>query len=135
MALGAIFTGWLVDRFGDKLILVIGCAILALGDIGVTLAGSPATLCVMRILEGVGYVGIAVAAVAMITRTTEGKRRTSALTLWSSFVPMSFIAPLLLTAQVASSESWRWAFWGTAWPLRCWRWPLCPGFRRRSTGR
>ncbi len=104
VALGAILTGWLVDRVGDKLIIVIGCAILALGDIGVTLAGSPATLYAMRILEGVGYVGIAVAAVAMITRTTEGKRRTSALTLWSSFVPMSFIAPLLLAAQVTGSE-------------------------------
>jgi len=81
--LGAIFTGWLVDRFGDKPILVIGCAILTLGDIGVTMADSPAALYAMRIVEGVGYAGIAVAAVAMITRTTKGRRRTSALTLWS----------------------------------------------------
>lgn len=111
VALGAIFTGWLVDRFGDKLILVIGCAVLALGDIGVTIAGSPAGLYAMRIVEGIGYVGIAVAAVAIITRTTEGKPRTSALTLWSSFVPMSFIAPILLAAQLAGSDHWPWAFW------------------------
>jgi MFS family permease len=117
VALGAIFTGWLVDRFGDKLFLVIGCAILALGDIGVTIAGSPAGLYAMRIVEGVGYVGIAVAAVAMITRTTEGKRRTSALTLWSSFVPMSFIAPILLAAQLAGSDHWPWAFWGHGFVL------------------
>ena len=112
VALGAISTGWLTDRFGDKLILVIGCVVLALGDVGVTIADTPAGLYAMRIVEGVGYVGIAVAAVAMITRTTQGKRRTSALTLWSSFVPMSFIAPLLLAAQLAGSARWPWAFWG-----------------------
>ena len=112
IALGAISTGRLVDRLGDKLILLLGCAIIALGDIGVTLAQSAGVLYAMRIVEGVGYVGISVAAVAMITRATEGKRRTSALTLWSSFVPMSFIAPLLLAAQVAGSDRWPRAFWG-----------------------
>jgi len=112
VALGAIFTGWLVDRLGDKLILLLGCAIVAIGDIGVTLAQSAGVLYAMRIVEGIGYVGISVAAVAMITRATEGKRRTSALTLWSSFVPMSFIAPLLLAAQVAGSDRWPRAFWG-----------------------
>ncbi len=112
VALGAIFTGWLVDRMGDKRILLIGSAIVALGDIGVTFAQSAAVLYGMRVVEGAGYVGISVAAVAMITRTTRGKRRTSALTLWSSFVPMSFIAPLLLASQVSGSDRWSWAFWG-----------------------
>ncbi len=112
VALGAISMGWLVDRLGDKRILLIGCAILALGDIGVAFAQSAGVLYAMRIVEGIGYVGISVAAVAMITRATEGKRRTSALTLWSSFVPMSFIAPLLIATQVAGSDRWPWAFLG-----------------------
>ena len=66
VALGAISMGWLVDRLGDKRILLIGCAILALGDIGVAFAQSAGVLYAMRIVEGIGYVGISVAAVAMI---------------------------------------------------------------------
>ncbi len=112
VAVGALLFGWFVDKFGDKPMLLFGCAVLVLGDFGVTLAGSIETLYAMRVVEGVGYVSIAVAAVTMLTRTTSGARRTSALTLWSSFVPMSFALPLILAAQLAGTEHWRWAFTG-----------------------
>jgi predicted MFS family arabinose efflux permease len=112
VAVGALLFGWFVDRFGDKTMLLLGCAVLALGDLGVALAGDVRLLFAMRIVEGIGYVAIAVAAVTLLTRTTEGKRRTSALTLWSSFVPMSFALPLILAAQLAGSGAWRWAFLG-----------------------
>jgi MFS family permease len=97
--------------------LLSGCAVLVLGDLGVTLAGSVEMLYAMRVLEGIGYVAIAVAAVTMLTRTTQGARRTSALTLWSSFVPMSFALPLILAAQLDGTGKWRWAFTGHGIPL------------------
>jgi len=112
VAVGALLFGWLVDKFGDKPMLLFGCAVLVLGDLGVTVAGSVEMLYAMRVLEGIGYVAIAVAAVTMLTRTTQGARRTSALTLWSSFVPMSFALPLILAAQLAGTGQWRWAFTG-----------------------
>jgi predicted MFS family arabinose efflux permease len=112
VALGALLFGWFVDKVGDKPMLLSGCAVLVLGDLGVTLAGSVEMLYAMRVLEGIGYVAIAVAAVTMLTRTTQGARRTSALTLWSSFVPMSFALPLILAAQLAGTGHWRWAFTG-----------------------
>jgi len=43
-----------------------------------------------------------------------GARRNNALTLWSSFVPMSFALPLILAAQLAGTGQWRWAFSGHA---------------------
>lgn len=117
VAVGALLFGWFVDKFGDKPMLLFGCAVLVLGDFGVTLAGSVEMLYAMRVLEGIGYVAIAVAAVTMLTRTTRGARRTSALTLWSSFVPMSFALPLILAAQLAGTGQWRWAFIGHAMAL------------------
>lgn len=114
VAVGALLFGWLVDKFGDKPLLLLGCGVLVLGDIGVTFADSAPMLYGMRVVEGLGYVAIAVAAVTMLTRTTQGARRTSALTLWSSFVPMSFAVPLILTAQLAGTGQWRWAFTGHA---------------------
>ena len=78
VAVGALLFGWFVDKFGDKPMLLFGCVVLVLGDLGVALAGSIETLYVMRVVEGIGYVAIAVAAVTMLTRTTQGARRTGA---------------------------------------------------------
>ncbi len=114
VAIGALLTGWIVDRIGDKRVLVAGCAIVIGGDIGVGLAESIESLLAMRVIEGVGYLCIAVAAITMMTRITHGARRNIALTLWSSFIPMSFAIPLLLAYQLAGTGQWRWAFYGHA---------------------
>ncbi|MDE2251830.1 MAG: MFS transporter [Gammaproteobacteria bacterium] len=117
VAIGALLTGWLVDRFGDRALLLLGSAVVIVGDVGVTLAGTLQSLLAARVVEGVGYVCIAVASVTMMTRITHGPRRNSALTLWSSFVPMSFAVPLVLAAQLAGTDHWRWAFSGHALAL------------------
>jgi MFS family permease len=114
VAVGALLVGWVVDRVGDKRVLLTGCALVIAGDIGVALAGSLDALYAMRALEGIGYVCIAVAAITMMTRITFGPRRNIALTLWSSFIPMSFAVPLILAAQLAGTGMWRWAFNGHA---------------------
>jgi len=114
VAIGALAVGWLTDKFGARPVLLVGAAILLAGDIATTLAPSFDLLLASRIVAGVGYTGVAVAAVAMLTRTTAGNRRTAALSLWSSFVPMSFIIPFLTAAPVMMSGQWRWAFDGHA---------------------
>jgi predicted MFS family arabinose efflux permease len=114
VAFGALLSGWVVDRVGDKRVLLAGCATIILGDLGVAFSSSLDQLLIMRAVEGLGYVCVAVSTVTMVTRTTQGARRTSALTLWSSFVPMSFALPLLLARQLAGTGQWRWAFLGHA---------------------
>jgi MFS family permease len=113
-AIGALAVGWIVDRAGDKRTLLVGCALLIAGDIGVTVAPSLTALLIYRAIEGVGYVCVAVGTVTMVARITQGKQRTVALALWSSFVPMSFAIPLILAALVAGAAHWRWAFLGHA---------------------
>jgi MFS family permease len=114
VAVGALLVGWICDRVGDKRLILIGSGLLALGDLGVILAPTMNELLLMRVVEGVGYVGVAVGTVVMMTRLTQGARRTSALTLWSSFIPMSFVIPLILAGLLAGSGHWRWAFGGHA---------------------
>lgn len=114
VALGALATGWLVDKFSAKPILLIGAAILLVGDIAAAYAPSFNGLLAARIIEGIGYVGVAVAAVTMISRATSGTRRTWSLALWSSFVPMSFIVPFLVTPLIFAAGDWRLAFTGHA---------------------
>ncbi len=114
VAIGALLTGWIVDRIGDKRVLLAGSAIVVLGDIGAALASSLAMLLSMRIVEGVGYVGIGVAAIAMLIRITQGPRRNLALTLWSSFIPMSFALPFLVAGPLSQPGRWQLAFTGHA---------------------
>ena len=114
VAIGALFAGWIVDRVGDKRVLLAGSAIVVLGDIGAALAAGFPTLLAMRIVEGVGYVGIGVAAITMMIRITQGPRRNLALTLWSSFIPMSFALPFLFAGPLSRPGRWQWAFTGHA---------------------
>ncbi|MDE1150525.1 MAG: MFS transporter [Azospirillaceae bacterium] len=114
VALGALFVGWLVDRFGDKPFIFAGAILAALGDGVSALAPSLNVLFVGRVISGVGYVLVAIAAVTMLVRVTAGPRRRFALALWSSFVPMSFIVPFLAAGLIQASGSWRWAFGGHA---------------------
>lgn len=114
VAVGALLTGWVVDRIGDKPVLLAGCIIAILGDIGAALSTSFPMLLAMRMVEGVGYVGIAVAAITMMIRITQGPRRNLALTLWSSFIPMSFALPFLVAGPLSQPGRWPWAFLGHA---------------------
>lgn len=117
VAVGALLTGWIVDRAGDKPVLLAGIAIIVLGDIGAALASSLPMLLAMRIVEGIGYVGIAVSAITMMIRITQGPRRNLALTLWSSFIPMSFVLPFLVAGPLSQPGRWQWAFVGHALAL------------------
>jgi predicted MFS family arabinose efflux permease len=114
VAVGAVLAGWVVDRLGDKAVLLVGSAIIIAGDFGVAYADSLQWLLSMRVVEGVGYFCTSVAALALLMRTTHGRRRNSALTLWSSYIPMSFAVPLIFAAQLAAPGRWRWAFTGHA---------------------
>jgi DHA1 family inner membrane transport protein len=117
VAVGALLIGWLVARVGDKPLILLGIGLLILGDMGVTVVSSVQALLAMRVLEGLGYALVAVSSVTMISRVTQGKRRTSALTLWSSYIPMSFAIPLVLAGLLAGTGHWRWAFSGHALAL------------------
>jgi MFS family permease len=114
VALFALLIGWVIDRVGDKPLILLGTVLLILGDLGAMLTSSMDVLLLMRVLEGIGYALVAVGTVTMIARVTSGKRRTSALTLWSSFIPMSFAIPLALAGLLAGTGHWRWAFGGHA---------------------
>jgi MFS transporter, DHA1 family, inner membrane transport protein len=114
LALGALLIGWLVDRMGDKPLVLFGAVLLIVGDLGAALTGSVNALLLMRVIEGIGYGFVSVGTVTMIARVTSGKRRTSALTLWSSCIPMSFAIPFAFAGLLAGTGYWRWAFNGHA---------------------
>jgi MFS transporter, DHA1 family, inner membrane transport protein len=109
-ALGALIIGWLVDVIGDRRVLIAGGVILVSGDVGVVAAHDLSTLLEWRVISGIGYVCMAVAAVTMMTRLTEGRRRTAALALWSTVIPASFILAFVGGSLLLVAGQWRQAF-------------------------
>ena len=113
IAIGALATGWAVDRFGDKKLLSLGALINVVGDLMVPIAPSMSFLLWGRVVSGLGYVLLTVANMTIMVRMTTGKQRTWALTLWSTFVPASFILPLL-TGSMVRDMGWRSEYYGHA---------------------
>ena len=114
VAVGALAVGYLVDRFGDKQVLLTGCVTLCLGDIMVIFAHDMNLLLAGRGIAGIGYVLMAVSAITLLVRITSDKQRTMAIAVWSTFVPMSFIIPFLTAGLVMSAGGWRVSFIGHA---------------------
>jgi predicted MFS family arabinose efflux permease len=113
-ALGALAVGWLVDTLGDRRILLAGGLILVAGDIGTATSHTLPTLLGWRVIGGVGYVCMAVAAVTMMTRLAQGRQRTAALALWSTVIPASFIVAFVAGSVLLVPGQWRLAFGGHA---------------------
>lgn len=81
VALGALLAGYTVDRFGDRVVLLIGAVIIVAGDLLVIAAPTFTLLLICRAITGVGYVLTAVAAVTLLIRITTGKQRTMVMAL------------------------------------------------------
>jgi DHA1 family inner membrane transport protein len=109
-ALGALVIGSVVDVVGDRRVLIAGAFILVTGDIGVMMSHTLSVLLEWRVVTGVGYVCMAVAAVTMMTRLTQGRERTLALALWSTVIPASFIVAFIGGSMLLVPGQWRSAF-------------------------
>ncbi len=110
VALGALLAGYIVDRAGDRIVLLAGAVIIVTGDLFVVAAPAFNLLLAGRIVTGIGYVLTAVAAVTLLIRITTGKQRNMAMALWSTFVPASFLLPFLSAGLADHFSNWRAAF-------------------------
>ena len=110
-AVGALAFGVVVDRVGDVRLLLVGIALVILGDAGVSLAPALDWLYAARLFQGLGYVCISVAAPTFIQRTTSGDMRRAAMAFWSAHTPIGFAAAVYVGAHlIAAGFSWRWGF-------------------------
>lgn len=109
VALGGLATGWLVDKAGDRRMLLVGGVAVLIGDGGAIASSAIAPLLAWRVVAGIGYAFMAVASVTMLMRITIGRTRVAALALWSTVIPASFICAFALGALVAAF-GWRWVF-------------------------
>lgn len=107
-----ILAGYRVMRAGPRRALLLGALALA----GCTLAASAAptagVLLLCRVLEGFGYLAIAVAAPTLITGAASPKDRPAALALWGTFFTLGL--SLAAIAGGSLSAAWGWRGWFAA---------------------
>ena len=109
-ALLAIPSGMVVDRFGPRIVLLC-CALLGItANVIYSFAPTMLMLQVARLLEGTVIVHMYTAGPALLMATTEGKRRTTAMTIWATYMPVGTAVGLTIGGLFAETQGWRLTF-------------------------
>ena len=108
---GAAFAlpgGLLGRRFGDKRLVLVGLALMAIGGAGLALAESFAAASVARFVSGVGAVILNVLMTKMVTDLFEGRERLLAMSVLINSWPIGIGIALLVIGPLGEAAGWRW---------------------------
>jgi predicted MFS family arabinose efflux permease len=109
-ALIAAVGGRVIDRVGARRTLMFSALVAAGANGGYLLAPSMGAFQLIRLVEGVGLVGVFTAAPALIMATTTAARRTRAMAFWATYTPVGFSLGLGLAGTFAATPHWRGGF-------------------------
>lgn len=106
MVLG-LAVGVLADRLGRRRLLAAGFACLAGGGLAGALSDGLAVLLASRLVEGVGFILVAVSSPAIVIAAATARDRALALSLWSVFTPAGMALALLAAPPLLAAVGWR----------------------------
>lgn len=105
-----IFFGRLADRFGRKLLFMIGVVTFVVASALVAASDSSITLIAARSLQGIGGAMILPASLSVINALFVGKSRAIAFAVWGGTIGgMAALGPLV-GGYLTTYASWHWAF-------------------------
>ncbi|MEW6672945.1 MAG: MFS transporter [Thermodesulfobacteriota bacterium] len=106
-ALLGITAGMLADRFGPRPVLAVCVALLGLGSLMGGMAPSAGVLFASRFIEGIGFVGLIVAAPAVIAAVSRPADRRLALGIWGIYMPLGMALAMAVTPVLIIFMNWR----------------------------
>ncbi len=105
-----IFFGRLADRFGRKLLFIVGVLTFVLASALVAASDSSITLITARAFQGIGGAMILPASLSVINAVFVGKSRAVAFAVWGGTIGgMAALGPLV-GGYLTTYASWHWAF-------------------------
>lgn len=103
--------GAIADRFGRRMIFLLGIGIFALTSLLCGLAPSARALYVARALQGVGAAFLLAPALAIIGHTFhDEKQRNKAWAVWGGIMGLTMVLAPILGGVIGFYLGWRWAF-------------------------
>jgi DHA1 family inner membrane transport protein len=101
--------GLVVDRLGARRVAVASMVVLAAGAAMGAVVTAPAAVLATRVVEGLGFVGVTVAAPALVAAAAPAQMRERAMALWATFMPVGMTV-VMLAAPLLGEIGWR-GFW------------------------
>lgn len=101
--------GLAVDRIGARRMVIGGLLLQALGSGLGGMAGGAGPLILSRVVEGLGFVSVLVAAPTIIFATVSAGLRDRAIAVWATVMPVGMTV-VMLSAPLFSYLEWR-GFW------------------------
>lgn len=102
-----LVAGTFGDRFGSRRVVVYGLVALACGSLAGAFAHSPWLLLGGRLLEGLGFIAVAVATPSMIVAATRVADLRLALGAWSTYMPAGSAMAMVLAPLLLVGLGWR----------------------------
>jgi predicted MFS family arabinose efflux permease len=106
-ALLGLPVGYLVERTVPARPLVVGCCVMAVSGLVGSGTGAFTPLMATRVAESIGYVAVVVAAPVLLIAMDDGPRRTTALAIWGTFVPVGLAIGSFAGGALSGSSGWR----------------------------
>jgi len=125
LALGLVTAGWVVslfsaisgfggaavglvaDRVGVRRMVLAGLALLFTGSVAGGLAGGASGLLLARMVEGVGFLSVAVATPAIILAVTATANHRLVLAGWSCYMPIGMAVMMVAAPSLIAAFDWR----------------------------
>jgi MFS family permease len=102
--------GRIADVVGHRRVFLTGLLIFTAASLASGLASSPATLIAARAAQGFGAALLTPGALAIITATYIGTRRTTALSTWGAIAGAGAGVGVVLGGILTTWLSWEWVF-------------------------
>ncbi|MDF1592607.1 MAG: MFS transporter [Desulfobacterales bacterium] len=99
--------GRVADRIGPRLVLAVCVGLLGLGSLMGGLAPTAGLLFASRFIEGIGFVGLIVAAPALVVAVSRAADRRLALGIWGIYMPLGMALAMALTPVLLEHMNWR----------------------------
>jgi EmrB/QacA subfamily drug resistance transporter len=102
--------GALADRYGRRLVFMIGVTVFSAASLLCGLAWSISALDIARAVQGVGGAALFATSLALIGHEYRGRERASAIAIWGATIGAAVASGPLVGGILTDAFGWRWVF-------------------------